>query len=232
MDILFERTPYARISELPIDSKFVPFDGTPVKVNVPSIEDLLGDKLTAFAPKTTGIPFFRGKDSMSMEIIKQLYDIGNLIDSTKDVRTVKDTFMAIAHTELRYRGMNALTPKDVLRDVIDSSLCICTRGKVAKDDFAHFQNGINRIKSFIFSENYHIEKAIVHASKAAYIAYLLLNEQEHLERFDTSINMMDWKIGPELHPSLNKLKKSSPESFFYWYQVNQLIPPLQNLFLT
>ena len=38
---------------------------------IPSFEDLLGDKLTAFAPNTTGIPYFKKDDSMSMEIIKQ-----------------------------------------------------------------------------------------------------------------------------------------------------------------
>jgi len=40
------------------------------------MEDLLGDKLTAFAPNSTGIPYYKGEDSMSMGIIKQLYDIG------------------------------------------------------------------------------------------------------------------------------------------------------------
>ncbi|MBK7097825.1 MAG: hypothetical protein IPH58_05105 [Sphingobacteriales bacterium] len=45
----------------------------------------MGDKLTAFAPNTTGIPYFKKDDSMSMEIIKQLYDIGNLFDAVTDI---------------------------------------------------------------------------------------------------------------------------------------------------
>jgi hypothetical protein len=35
------------------------------------------EKLTAFAPNTTGIPYEKNGHSKSMEIIKQLYDIGN-----------------------------------------------------------------------------------------------------------------------------------------------------------
>ena len=57
--------------------------GKPLLAKVPCLEDMLGDKLTAFAPNTTGIPYFKKQDSMSMEIIKQLYDIGNLFDAAK-----------------------------------------------------------------------------------------------------------------------------------------------------
>ena len=39
--------------------------------------DILGDKLTAFAPHTTGVPLCVGK---SMEIAKQLFDVATLID--------------------------------------------------------------------------------------------------------------------------------------------------------
>ena len=42
-------------------------------VQTPTLEGLLGDKLAAFAPNTIGVPYGAGK---SMEIIKQLFDIG------------------------------------------------------------------------------------------------------------------------------------------------------------
>ena len=44
------------------------------------LDDILGDKLTAFAPNTTGIPYEKSGLSRAMEIIKQLYDIGNLFE--------------------------------------------------------------------------------------------------------------------------------------------------------
>ncbi len=51
-------------------------------VNVPGKADMLGDKLTAFAPNTTGIRHFKGDKDCSMEIIKQLFDIASLFDVT------------------------------------------------------------------------------------------------------------------------------------------------------
>lgn len=92
LDILFEEIAYAQIVKLPIVSPFVPVKGDPITVRVPCLEDLLGDKLTAFAPNSTGIPYYKGEDSMSMEIIKQLYDIGNLFDRSANLTIIKETF--------------------------------------------------------------------------------------------------------------------------------------------
>ena len=103
LDILFEKVGYQKIDEISIDSKFIFSDGDPITVKVPSKEDILGDKLTAFAPNTTGIPYFKGKTSMSMEILKQLYDVGNLIDIAEDGELVKTTFESFAAIELEYR---------------------------------------------------------------------------------------------------------------------------------
>jgi len=92
LNILFEKANYQNIIQLPIKSAFLPITDKPLLVNLPSLEDILGDKLTAFAPNTTGIPYFKNNNSMSMEIIKQLYDIGNLFDKAENLAIVKNTF--------------------------------------------------------------------------------------------------------------------------------------------
>lgn len=222
LDILFEEVNYSKIVQLPIQSIFVPIKETPLLVDVPCLEDLLGDKLTAFAPNTTGIPYFKKEDSMSMEIIKQLYDIGNLLDMVNDMNVIKETFYRFAATELIYRNTNELTAEDVLEDIYQSSLCIASRGTDGKGDFEQLQLGIRRISSFIFSENYHIEKAIVHASKAAYIATLIRLNTDTIEKFNNPLDMKDWIIKEPSNNKLNKLKKSNPEAFFYWYKIFEL----------
>jgi predicted nucleotidyltransferase component of viral defense system len=219
LDILFEEVNYSKIIKLPIQSVFVPIKETPLLVEVPCLEDLLGDKLTAFAPNTTGIPYFKKEDSMSMEIIKQLYDIGNLLDMVNDMSIIKATFYRFAATELIYKNTDELTAEDVLEDIYQSSLCIVSRGTDGKGDFEQLQLGIRRISSFIFSENYHIEKAIIHASKAAYIATLIRLNAETIEKFNNPLGMKDWIIKEPLNNKLNKLKKSNPEAFFYWYKI-------------
>lgn len=63
---------------------------------------MLGDKLTAFAPNTTGIPYFKNDKSMSMGIIKQLFDIAYLADKLNNLEDVKSVFYKMAQSELKY----------------------------------------------------------------------------------------------------------------------------------
>lgn len=219
LDILYEESNYSKIILLPIQSTFVPIIDEPLTVNVPILEDILGDKLTAFAPNTIGIPYFKKEDSMSMEIIKQLYDIGNLFDVVTELSVIRTTFYSFAKTELAYRNSDGINEADVLEDIYQTSLCIVTRGIDGKGNFEELQNGIQRIGSFIFSENYHIEKAITHASKAAYLATLIKREGSIVQKFKSPAQIKDWSIGEPLNNKLNKLKKSNPEAFFYWYQI-------------
>jgi predicted nucleotidyltransferase component of viral defense system len=222
LDILFEEVQYKKLVKLNIQSAFLPEKESPISVESPCMEDMIGDKLTAFAPNTTGIPYFKGKDSMSMEIIKQLYDIGNLIDNVTDLETINSTFKKFALTELAYREKNTLSEKDVLEDIYQTALCIATKGKDGKGDFDQLQKGVQRIKSFIFSENYHIEKAITHASKAAYIASLIKHDAKTIEKYSDPLQMKDWAINEPMNTKLNKLKRSNPEAFHYWYQIYKL----------
>lgn len=222
LDILFEKVGYQKINLIPVDSKFVMSEGKPISVKVPSREDILGDKLTAFAPNTTGIPYFKGKTSMSMEILKQLYDVGNLIDISEDVDLVKGTFESFASTELEYRDQSGKTAEDVLEDIYQTSLCIVSRGATGNGDFEQLQTGIQRVSRFIFSETFHIDKAIIAASKAAFMATIIRTKKEAIEKYGDPKIMKDWVIGEPFWPRLNKLKKSNPESFFYWYKIFEL----------
>jgi hypothetical protein len=110
-----------------------------LQVNVPSLEDILGDKFTAFAPNTTGIPYFKKEDSMSMEIIKQLYDIGNLFDVAQDLDIIKTTFYQFAKTEIAYRNSEEITESDVLEDIYQTALSIVSRGTDGNGNFDELQ---------------------------------------------------------------------------------------------
>jgi len=222
LDILFEKVNYQNIIQLPIVSAFVPIIDNPLLVSIPSKEDILGDKLTAFAPNTTGIPYFKNENSMSMEIIKQLYDIGNLFDVVNDVNIIKSTFFRFATTELNYRNFEGIDESDVLEDIFQTSLSIVTRGADEKGDFEQLQLGIQRIAGFIFSESYHLEKTITHASKAAYLATIIKYDARSIEKYSNPLQMKDWLIDKPMNNKLNKLKKSNPEAFFYWYKIYKL----------
>ena len=222
LDILFEKSNYQNIIQLPIQSAFVPIIDNPILVHIPSLEDLLGDKLTAFAPNTTGIPYQKSGNSMSMEIIKQLYDIGNLFDKVNDINIIKITFYKFAKTELTYRNNKELNEQNVLEDIYQTSLCIASRGTDGKGNFEELQLGIQRIRAYIFSESYHIEKAIIQASKVAYLITLIANNIVEIEKYSNPLQMKEWQITEPMNNKLNKLKKSNPEAFFYWFKVYEI----------
>ncbi len=222
LDILFEVVNYEKLEQIKIQSSFIPSDTTPISVNVPSLEDLLGDKLTAFAPNTIGVPYFKNEDNMSMEIIKQLYDIGNLSDIVSNIEIIKSTFRKFVVTELAYRVKSTHTEQDVLEDIYQTALCIVTRGIDGNGNFDQLLSGIQSISRFIFSESYHIEKAITHASKAAYLSTLIKHNAAKVEKYYNPSQMKDWVIEQPDNTRLNKLKKSNPEAFFYWFQIYKL----------
>lgn len=218
LDILTEQVPYSDIKQVEISSKFLPMAETKTMVKMPSANDLLGDKLTAFAPNTTGVPYFKHGNSMNMEINKQLYDVACLFDLFDDLKAVRNTFEKIAGKELSYRKGDNITAMDVLYDIFQTSLCISTRGMQGKGMFDELMAGIKRVNGFIFSEPYQIDKAIVCASKAAYLSALIKSDASEFERFVDSSQIKDWQIEQAEYNKLNKLKKSNAEAFFYWYK--------------
>lgn len=222
LDVLFEDNHYQEIKYKSIDSPFVQHEGKILTVALPSIEDILGDKLTAFAPNTTGIPYMKGDKDCSMEIIKQLYDIASLFDKVKDLAITSTTFSKFAKVEMKYRNIDSDDLNLVLDDIFNTAICITLRGHERKDEFDRLQRGIIRIKSFIFSETYTIDSAIVNASKAAYLAVLLKKNQTDFNRFDGNTENLRDKNICKLDSKLNKLKKFLPEAFYYWLEIEKL----------
>jgi hypothetical protein len=225
LDVLFEDIHYHDIEQLPIQSRFLKLEGEPVLVNVPGKADMLGDKLTAFAPNTTGIPYFKGDKDCSMEIIKQLFDVASLFDVTDDVTVVAETFKKFATVELQYRDLDPKNITQVLDDIFQTSLCICLKGQVEPDTFKLLQTGTKRIQSFIHNEKYNIDSAITNASKAAYLSVLIANGITTAVHFDPqNIELLrDAVIKDPLNTKLNKLKKSNIEAFFYWNEIGKIL---------
>jgi len=220
LDIVYADDVYGKeIQSKKLESIFVKNEGALTSIITPTIEGLLGDKLTAFAPMTTGVPYNKGKE---IEIIKQLYDVANLFDLVSNLEKVKEVFINIGLKELLNRELKDLRSNDILQDIYNTSLLISTRGKDGKGDFQELQKGIRNIKNYIFSETFYIEKAIVCASKVAYLSVLLMNKTKEFKRYSLEANMSDWTIKSPLNTKLNKLKKSNPEAFFYWYQVYEI----------
>ena len=170
LDVLFEENHYERLIEKEIANELLISEGKNLTVSLPSVDCMLGDKLTAFAPYTTGIPIRQNKD---MEVIKQFYDISTLIDSIEKFEDVRKTYFSVSKAELGYRG-NTFTPEQALNDTIQAAICIGSKGKVAPDDFPSYIKGTRDIVNHIYERGFSMEVASLLAPKVIYLATCLL----------------------------------------------------------
>ena len=223
LDVLYEDLPYHTTHEVDITSPFVELEGLPLKVMVPSADDILGDKLTAFAPNTSGIPYLKGDRDCSLEIIKQLYDAGRLFDHSREFRYTAETFMQIGQIELLYRNL----PADlslIYQDIRETALCIATRGAMGKGDFKMLQSGIKKIDALIYTGKYRIEQATIDAARAAYIATVIEKGGTEITRYNEDPrSAIERELAPTVSNKLNKLKKILPEAYFYWVEISRLL---------
>lgn len=223
LDVLYEDIHYFHTGQVAIDSPFILLDGEPLLVTVPSAEDILGDKLTAFAPNTTGIPYYKRGKSCSMEIIKQLYDVGRLFKHISGLHITSQAFRKIAGVELSYRSLGHELSK-VFEDIRATALCISTRGKEGNGDFDLLLDDIMRVKSFMYKHRYYIDDAIIDASRAAYLATLIEKGITEMEPYsDNPLDVKELVIHPSLTNKLNKLKANLPEAYYYWSKTSELL---------
>ena len=222
LDIVFDDIHYQNLISTPIKSPFVTHDKEIIKTTTPDFNNMMGDKLTAFAPNTTGIPYFKKEKPMGQEIIKQLYDIGNIFEEIDDLEIVNEVFSNFALVELQNRNLGD-DIKIVLNDIIENCLAISLRQPVGNANYEVLRLGIKQITSYIFSETYYIEKATTHAARIAWLVVSMQN-QTAIERYSNKTNMTTWLIEQPNNTKLNKLKKTNPEAFYYWFKYYSLKP--------
>lgn len=224
LDVLYENIVYNKVENIPIDSPLLKIVGEPVWVQCPSMEDMLGDKLTAFAPHTTGIPFFKDDKPCSMEIMKQLFDISSILDRIDDLSIVRKTFQSIVPVELGYRGLNHLTPNDVLDDAYNTARNVCLHGGLSRQEYEYLTSGARRVDGFIIIENYSMEKAVRDAAKVAYLTRLIRNNVNTVFHYRPEMDetLIVETIQDQALNKLNRIKKISLEAFFYLKRIEEL----------
>ena len=217
LDVLFEENHYAETITKEIRNDLLLTEPDYYSVTVPSADCILADKLTAFAPHTTGIPLNQKKD---MEVMKQLYDIISLLDYFTDCDKVIDTYKAIASAEIAYRDLD-VDYTDCLWDAFNSAFCIASRGKFNPEEYKLYVKGIRDLRGHIYVENYTPEIAATRCIKVMYFVMCLLtgNEYKRIENENIDVN---YKISHKRLTSLNYLKKVSLEAYFYLILLDQI----------
>lgn len=213
LDLLYTPNPYPEVQELPIKHSWLATSGEDVIITMPTFDSILGDKLTAFAPKTTGILYSKNRP---VEIIKQLYDIAFLFDNITNLEIVKKSYDKVVQEEIGFRKLDC-TGKEVLEDT-QTACCILAERDTKSEDFKHLQLGIRNFTNFTI-DRFNIDEAITAAAKVAYLAKLIQSRETiKIEKFKNPLEIKEWLIEDPQYNKLNKLKKNNPEAFYYWYK--------------
>lgn len=201
-----------------------------IPVKVPTVESLLADKLTAFAPRTTGIPFKppNGRPADTMQIMKQLFDVGELFNVAEDLTAVRRVYQKVFDLECSYRK-GSFSSKDALDDTLDASLHLAhhgLKGVAATREAEMLEDGRKRLISHLVNHNFNVDVARLAAAKAALLSRLILAEGQNE-------SLAHWRTMPEMTiisglviegswDRLQRLRNTSPETFYYWHQAARL----------
>lgn len=226
LDILEEKDFYPKTEIYSVKAPFIEMEKA-VNVRMPVIECLLADKITAFAPNTIGIHYAQ---KSSMQIIKQLFDVGELFNTAEDIVLIRKSYQALSEAEIYYRG-NKHTREQALEDTLQTCITICGLGLrgMPKDKHAEIlTDGIRKISSHLVNTRFRIEEAKVSASRAALLSAILKTEpKEHtLKNFRWSSKKVSELPALMLKPpmdNLNRIKALIPEAFYYLYTAQELL---------
>jgi hypothetical protein len=225
LDVLEEDVLYPDVESIPIAASFLTVDHE-ISVTVPTVDNLLADKLTAFAPITTGQPY---SDSHPEKMIKHLFDIGELFNIADSIHAVRDVYNTIAQAEIGYRD-GAYRAEDCLDDTIEVSRLVtglAINQRFHPDNCHLLDAGIGALRGHLIGTEWNLRHAAIAAGKAALLAALIRQgaTENPLGQLRYDSSKLAGLAGVQLSrfSELNKLPGASPEAFYYWHLTDQLM---------
>lgn len=231
LDIVHEPVAHPFVEMKPVVASFIETVDPPC-VEVPTLNGLLGDKLTAFAPETVGVRYHR---QMDQQIIKQMFDVGELFPLSTDLSHVRTAHEASFNAENGFR-QNRFTRNQALDDSIETAFRIGQldlSGERAWNQVNRniLVSGISAINPTLVSDEYTLQSAKLSASRAAILGALLRMGQ---------LSFAPYRYSPAQvaglprgltgrYAVLNPLRETATEAYFNWHHVSNLLRPLDSL---
>lgn len=210
LDVVFSHSPYAKIIQKEIRNDLLLTEGDNLLVDIPAAECILGDKLTAFAPHTTGILLGTGKE---LELAKQLYDTAILFDYLTDFELVSKTYSTAVREEASYRGEH-WNKEEVLWDTIRACVSIISRGTIDKEDYAEYLRGIKSLRNHILLHGYNTDNATWKTCKVMYLASCLLSNSSP-QIIKQPENYLSEQLEGEQFKKLAYIRKQNSDAYAY-----------------
>ena len=123
-----------------------------------------------------------------------------------EFKQIKQTYHKIVIAEIAYRGLE-IAGEDVLKDTIEATICLMSRGLSNSTDYSYYLKGIDGLKAHIFSSKYSGEKAISDAAKVFYLATSILVDKDMLLKIDDGNSYKDILIKNKKYGMISKVRK-------------------------
>ena len=231
LDVVEETEVIHVLESKPITTSFLTAERE-VKVQLPTLESLLADKLTAFAPTTTGVPLRRpdGAPGDVVQVVKQLFDVGMLFSLAQNGAEIVETYKRAQAKEAGYRETHP-TLAATLDDTIATGLAAMPFKEKVQSKFGDYpllKRGYIGMRGHLtrpFSEDDFRHFAAQAATLAAHIKtdtpldfatlkYTGTNEQIAALKANSFNNTkLDW---------LDGLKQINPAAYHYWMITQRL----------
>ena len=215
LDVIFSENPYKKLVKKELSNfPLVFFDSNEV-VRVPTPEGLLADKMTAVSPNTTGIPLNKKR---SMEVLKQVIDLGELFSIVNDINDARGSFLNVAQQENDFRG-TSYSIKEIAGDITNIafrySQSLLKGADNSFPEISFINDGLGKLSN-------HLRKKIgqqeikIALAKIVYMADVFKdsNPVKIVKKVDSSL--IKGRKLPEEYKILERLKVVNPEAYFYW----------------
>ena len=225
LDVLFEQEEALHCEPVTITAPFF-IPEREVQVPIPSIDSLLGDKLTAFAPNTIGILHHERRRT---DIVKQLFDVASLFDAASDLTIAAQVYEVLHAKQLTYRKAS-FTLEETLNDTIQTGFLysqLDLRGGTKSEHGLFLEEGVRNLQNHLLSIPFRKDEARIAAGKAAALsAWIQKRPTLRIDeiRFDsTKLEELKSQTLGEPWSPLTRLKGANPEAFYYWHLTQQIL---------
>jgi len=225
LDVLDEGNLYPQVDDLPVQMPFFNPDHR-ITVPVPTVEGLLGDKLTAFAPTTVGLLY---DNESPVDLIKQLFDVGQLFDVAKDIPLILEAYDKVFTAENSYRN-NRYTKERALGDSYAAALTLSSIDLTKTTDAESariLHAGVRNIVPLLVTRSFTLPEAKTAAAKVALISRITQYNRRDVRfedfRFDQAGRGALAAAAMERPLEfLTKLRGVNDEAFHYWLKTQAM----------
>lgn len=219
LDVLFQENPYPKTIAKNIESRFIT-TSSKTGIQIPTVNSILGDKLTAFAANTIGVALKADKE---MQLVKQLFDVSELFNYADDIKEIEKSFNQFVEIESSYRD-KSFAKEEVIKDLFDLSFLISqinVKGGVQNTVTAELISGMQQMRSHLISGVFNLEQLKIAAAKTACIVTAFGKDIsiKDINMFDIS-KLTDLKLSGDLQ-ILERLKNILPEAYYYWQLIQR-----------